>query len=360
MTNSVANKKENEEADSFKGSFFVPENREEWDNIVKGAKISKMTINSILKMGSGSNVLKKQFLMLKVLWLPRREPSYLINKCLAMYGLDTYWQEAKQALDNSGEFRNYISVLEGLHHLRDLNENHPDWPGAFVNVLELQQECADQARQCFESPRKIPRRSERISDHVFSSRVDPETNDQAGEAGEAEDENIVNAALLSFLRRVAVIAGVPASCWTFKRVFFHPLFAATGYRTITDGALRTQIDRVIRAILEVKRGKRDHSHDKIRMQETAELVGWILHTQGDIRFLNDHHLLISQDGTEIFLTFAKKDPGYVDYLQGNANADSFLAIQTIGPYNIFSSRHMRFLARVTASVVLAMAATEGL
>jgi hypothetical protein len=59
-------------ADSFSGSFFIPANEEDWTNLATKGKLLGKTIHDLPKMTSGSKILKKQFIMLRSLWLPRQ------------------------------------------------------------------------------------------------------------------------------------------------------------------------------------------------------------------------------------------------------------------------------------------------
>ncbi|KAE8377598.1 hypothetical protein BDV26DRAFT_293071 [Aspergillus bertholletiae] len=71
--------------------------------------------------------------------------------------------------------------------------------------------------------------------------------------------------------------------------------------------------------------------EKIQLQETAELVGWIISGNHPEQLFNGHKLMVSQDGMEIFLTFARMDNGYHEYLvnkESSAKCGSFLRMNT--------------------------------
>ncbi|KAE8415280.1 hypothetical protein BDV36DRAFT_298254 [Aspergillus pseudocaelatus] len=91
------------------------------------------------------------------------------------------------------------------------------------------------------------------------------------------DETITNTALVLLLDTVLGLAPSAGCEFTMFRVAFESNFRQAGYKALTDGALWINGDEEdIRAILEVKKGRRYENYDRIRMQETAELVvGWL-------------------------------------------------------------------------------------
>jgi hypothetical protein len=64
--------------------------------------------------------------------------------------------------------------------------------------------------------------------------------------------------------------------WVINRVHFNPKFGKTSYNTYTNGALRSREGHQIQSIIEVKKAIRFHEPSTVQLQETAEVIGWIL------------------------------------------------------------------------------------
>ncbi|KAB8207557.1 hypothetical protein BDV34DRAFT_223462 [Aspergillus parasiticus] len=355
------------DADSFVGSFSVPADEEDWTRLVLTAKLRGKTIHDITKMGSGSKVRKKQFVMCRALWGKILKRADFIQFGLPEYGLQQYWEKATEIIENSSEVSKYLALVPQHQLIESLTETDPRWAGSFMEVLELQRECGEvQAGPQEDAPpaAKLRRRASRALGSLFSSsqrqRVE-NTVDDSGDGNEAshiaEDENIVNAALLSFLRRVAALTRQQKSRWTYKRVFFLSSFGKSSYKAFTDGALRSIKDRVYNALIEVKKGYRFKDMEKIQLQETAELVGWMISGNHLELLFNGYKLMVSEDGPQIFLTFAKMDDGYRDYLvnkHSSANCGSFMRMTTYGPWKVVRASHMKQLGIIVVCIMLAV------
>ncbi|KAE8310175.1 hypothetical protein BDV41DRAFT_590583 [Aspergillus transmontanensis] len=330
------------DADSFVGSFSVPADEEDWTRLVLTAKLRGKTIHDITKMGSGSKVRKKQFVMCRALWGKILKRADFIQFGLPEYGLQQYWEKATEIIENSSEFSKYLALVPQHQLIESLTETDPRWAGSFMEVLELQRECGEvNTNGAQDNVSRIPLM---IVEMEMASHI-------------AEDENIVNAALLSFLRRVAALTRQQKSRWTYKRVFFLSSFGKSSYKAFTDGALRSIKDRVYNALIEVKKGYRFKDMEKIQLQETAELVGWMISGNHLELLFNGYKLMVSEDGPQIFLTFAKMDDGYRDYLvnkHSSANCGSFMRMTTYGPWKVVRASHMKQLGIIVVCIMLAV------
>jgi hypothetical protein len=63
-------------------------------------------------------------------------------------------------------------------------------------------------------------------------------------------------------------------------------------------------------------------------------------------------LLVSQDRHEIFITFATFDAKYVDYIRHRGAGESFLEMQTYGPFDIGDKGPMRLLGEIMLAFAL--------
>lgn len=90
-----------------------------------------------------------------------------------------------------------------------------------------------------------------------------------------KDEQIVNTALLIFLN--ALTAHFPlANDWTLHRKIFVAQFKHASIEARTDGYLGDRSDGKVRALVEVKPAARKKYRTPIRMQESAQMVAWIM------------------------------------------------------------------------------------
>ncbi|KAL3476880.1 hypothetical protein BJX99DRAFT_258003 [Aspergillus californicus] len=90
----------------------------------------------------------------------------------------------------------------------------------------------------------------------------------------AEDEQIVNSALVNFL--IALTAPYSIECvWTCHRKAFKPKFKSTQYEARVDGYLKYRKSSQALALIEVESSIRDNKIDEIQMQEAAQMVAWL-------------------------------------------------------------------------------------
>ena len=132
--------KDSEDADSFVGSFSIPCDETEWAALVLKGRIRGKTLHGGTKMSSGSKVLKKQFLLFRVLWPQRVEPDGFLP-CIDKYGLDKTWDRATTIVDGSAELQRYISLVANKVDVKTLSETDESGAGSFIPVLPFQQQC---------------------------------------------------------------------------------------------------------------------------------------------------------------------------------------------------------------------------
>jgi hypothetical protein len=90
-----------------------------------------------------------------------------------------------------------------------------------------------------------------------------------------EDEQIVNTALVNFLKAIVEHFPSVTSTWTIHRKVYKARFSNTEYEARTDGYLRGKGDSDARALIEVKPCLRRTNALKTRMQESAQMVAWL-------------------------------------------------------------------------------------
>lgn len=82
-------------ADSFTGSFSIPGASHDWEILAQRAKLLRKRLHDFTKFGSGSKILKEQFVLFRAL-LPRTQlPIQLISPAqLSVYRLESALQRA--------------------------------------------------------------------------------------------------------------------------------------------------------------------------------------------------------------------------------------------------------------------------
>ncbi|PWY86707.1 hypothetical protein BO70DRAFT_394725 [Aspergillus heteromorphus CBS 117.55] len=333
--------------DSWKGSFAIPENQEEWNLLQKAGKLTKTTINTLSKMASGSKVFRKQFVTFRAIWPFPLETTKLLD-FKADYGLHTTWERAEQIAHSSVELAKYLQLVSSKTPSGTLTEADPRWAGSFMSVLRYQEDCLDEVPGT-----STGRTRKRATRHRIPWMARSEQADDNMTEYQATDEAIVNSALLLYLEAVTALAGTLSVKWTIRRLTFSPYFSAGRFRTVTDGAMVDKFGDLPHALVEVKKNSLAHTEESriaIPMQITAEIVG-LLRKHDTTCFLEGHHLMVSQFANEIFLMFAKAPTSYKGYLDvGVVNPNDFLVIQKYSPWRVNNEEDMQCLATVIISV----------
>ncbi|KAE8140911.1 hypothetical protein BDV38DRAFT_279886 [Aspergillus pseudotamarii] len=351
----VQRSKVTRDKDSFKGSFSIPESTEDWVRVAKSSSLLKKTLNDLSKLGSGSRVKKKQHILFKAIW-DRPVKNDKLEYKAERYNLSGVWQNAKHLVASSRELQRYLALVDKPQNFALLTEIDCAWPGSWAPVLKWQNRVLEfcKRKPALETPSTGTRSHNRKRKHGIAPQVEQVLEDDKPPS----DESITNTALVLFLD--AVLSLVPsAGCeFTMFRVAFESNFRQAGFKALTDGALWiTGDEEDVRAILEVKKGHRYDNYDRIRMQETAELVGWLKKPyQPWNELFNGHKILISEDGNEVWITFAKPSSTYSQYLSTDTPAeDAFLHMVTYGPYRLGHKEDMENLCIVIAAIVLRVA-----
>lgn len=191
---------------------------------------------------------------------------------------------------------------------------------------------------------------------------------------EALYETTPNAALILLLQGVSELVEGSGLEWTFDHIHLKASFDKGSFNTWTDGALQTRGGQDILAIVEVKKRLRERKEIEILMQEGAEMVAWLMRENGRLPDLNGQwvaletssefeiwilielhsHVLISQDCDKIWVTFASCHPDYIEYIKrkGKITGNTFLKMQTFGPFDVNNAEHMESLAVLITAIPL--------
>ncbi|KAK2762227.1 hypothetical protein FQN54_001237 [Arachnomyces sp. PD_36] len=170
------------------------------------------------------------------------------------------------------------------------------------------------------------------------------------------DEQIVNTALILLLDALTVHFCGLTHYWTIHRYAFIVNCGEKNFEARTDGYLKDKKSGKVGAIVEVKPNRREKDAGKVRLQESAQMVGWVANgaPKWSAEF-KGRHLLISQDRDEIYLTFAQFDEAYRDYVMQKrppTDPPSFMKMREYGPWKTKNTKDMAHLSRFLLAFTL--------
>ncbi|KAE8375940.1 hypothetical protein BDV26DRAFT_294552 [Aspergillus bertholletiae] len=271
----VDKRKRDNDTDSRRASFHLPASEGELWDLVEKAKHQRKTTQNFHPLLSGSKIIEFD---------------------IKQYGLDRSWDEAEARLNASAEFKNYLNLVEITNEIEIVCEGHESWPGAFYPTLVFQHKCRKLKGNAPCRPRL---QRDGLNAGVSRICLDPKQwrpkPSSPNTIYEAEDENIMNVALVLFLEAIAKII-------------------------------------------------------------KAKQVEWLRNSPGEIeKLLNGYRVLISQNANQIFLSFAKANGPYYDYLDtGDISQEPFLSIQKWGPWLVNHEKHMKHLVIILAAIILSL------
>lgn len=257
------------------------------------------------ELASASKFEYNQFLLLRVLWVPRRlgELSKILpdinkwifeaNEKLKTYrSWDTYCQ--RFALSDAGEGNFTIARHYQLEVANTKDETNPM---TFATPIAHRTRSHGISRRLADMYLGTPSRSNNISEKLDIEEIDlddpfvipetpsPETPSPFREITPApkelesvlypptKDEQIVNSALVIFLNALTIPFKLRNN-WTMHRKAFKAIFGDASFEARTDGYLDDRQGNA-QAIIEVKPVTRTKKSTLIQMQESAQMVAWI-------------------------------------------------------------------------------------
>ncbi|KAE8148030.1 hypothetical protein BDV25DRAFT_142165 [Aspergillus avenaceus] len=164
-----------------------------------------------------------------------------------------------------------------------------------------------------------------------------------------KDEQIVNTALINFLRPITSNFPSLSDDWTIQQKEFKAKFDSGEYIARTDGHCKNKVKGDVRALVEVKACLRYLSLLEICIQESAQMVAWLK------AFPPNPRRTSFSDRHEIWLIFARYDEGYLDYLKGDTTEGSplpFMTMYQVGPWNTQSKEAMAHLGPILLALAL--------
>lgn len=280
----------------------VPTKQEDWEREVGIEGLTRSSIHQE-ELESASNIQYKQYLMLRVLWkhtaankidfreLELDDWRELAKERLKDYdswkrycdnfgdkhipertfALVTYYQRQASKTETREEIRDKVIFSPVAHRTRakqgDITES--------MRQLQLETPTKKSGPRSEDLPEPLSPSTD-SSASIAPSTMSPIPKDlQRIAYPPTEDEQIVNTALLLFLNALTVHLPIQ-NAWTLHRKAFTATFKKASFEARTDGYLRDKDSGKARAIIEVKPAARDAKKGSVRMQESAQMVGWIL------------------------------------------------------------------------------------
>ncbi|KKY27260.1 hypothetical protein UCRPC4_g01161 [Phaeomoniella chlamydospora] len=375
-----------------------PVSGHQWKALAKNA--TPNLPQNITDYQSGSSFRLEHILALRILWAdPAGTKTTRSSKVFQPTAEELeYIEKAKRILCKECVFwTSYLQILEDLQGDRSLYGPEAQKKfGVFALVVALQRACQHIKRsdtkdtRILGTPRKTrvvacppiqgvpysgfrkdPRHQAQDSDSEDGADSDHELNDETYTQPvplkaryKAEDEQIVNTALVTLLQAVTMqAADLEDSEWTMKRMSFSytcnnkalPDGKKINYlfRSMTDGALRIGRDKEkARIILEVKARSRAglREDNTIRYQEASELFAWIFESYKSRRIRSGQkhrRFLFAQDHQDIYIIVASFSDTYIKFVLGlDQSPTEYMEVQEYGPYRITTQGDMECLGPI--------------
>ncbi|KAJ5819122.1 hypothetical protein N7474_004713 [Penicillium riverlandense] len=326
-------------------SSLLPPIESPWKARIQSNKLINPTIHTLSPMKSGSKLGEEQFLQLRVLWPP------LIVIDDFEVGPKRFKVKADDVMKELVPFAAYLKHIQGNKtHIQPYKKGRwADNRGVEFRDVRPQRNIArpDYAESDSLSRESSGPQDIQMRDSVSNTSAAAEMRDVRWTP--TRDEQIVNTALLEYLNALTVNIPEVQCDWSSARLAFKAEFGQAHMEARTDGFLKGEGMEEAFAILEVKPRVRDREGDPaIQYQESAQMVGWILHDEKNTRKVAlPKRLIISQDRNEIYITEASYKDEYVQHLKDkDAEPAGFLTMQEYGPWNIDDHKHMRHLAKI--------------
>lgn len=291
----------------------------EWKQMAEEKGITSLSIHNE-ELPSASKIILRHFLLFRVLWKEIQPANFKPAK----FGLDRYIQQAEEMLKGYRSWNLYCASFdsseteEGNFFLaklfqEDAEKVESNDVGANI-VMSPISKCTrgktrekdgakdaskDSAKSTGDNTYATPTKSN-WTDRMESLHLDDESQmieDFSGDSPwspwnmmkkdtpgsqewnetkpKSQDEQIVNTALINFLK--AITAHFPVSSdWSIHRKALAAKFASTEYEAKLDGYLKGKVHGEVRGLIEVKSAARKQDPFEVRMQESAQMVAWLL------------------------------------------------------------------------------------
>ncbi|RHZ50370.1 hypothetical protein CDV55_102846 [Aspergillus turcosus] len=186
------------------------------------------------------------------------------------------------------------------------------------------------------------------SRHSDSSALAPD------EWSRSEGEDQVNVALVELLSTLTITCKGAKLDWSHRKKRLDFPLGHENVRSINDGSLRARYTGDVLAVLEVKPIRLIDKGLATLMQMGLEMMTHVLDCD-EKKMEKKRYWMLSQHFDEIYITWAKIDEGYIDYLRhGHGSGDTFrfMHLKFVGPFHIYKSQDMDKLGHLVLSLTV--------
>ncbi|KAL7649029.1 hypothetical protein ACMYSQ_012536 [Aspergillus niger] len=287
----------------------IPSNRQEWESMVKSKGLQGKTVHAA-ELASGSKIGVDQHLLLRVLWVDHRSNlslppkiSKLLPKAAGMLVEYKSWETYCDSFGNTENPEGSFAVAryyqqKAANSKENIQPNSFDTPVALrtrskqnnkapdISKLQLNPPETPSGKQ--RKPPETPILSTSDDDWIADDDDSPPKMTPVTPAAQVpeelqkkmypptKDEQIVNTALLVFLNALTFHFPDCVPCeWTLHRRSFHANFTQASFEARTDGYLDDGQENAC-ALIEVKPVIRGKRQNLIQMQESAQMVAWLM------------------------------------------------------------------------------------
>jgi hypothetical protein len=252
--------------------FRIPANAQDWSELAHQGGLQSHTINTIPAdyFASGSQATHQQYIALRMTSPPRQQ-WYALARDYQMYGITTAMvQKAKETLASSQEWPKYLEIVRAGQSMDLLTEGDNEWPGSFSVPRHLQQQTVT-VGGVHDSIRLA-----QAAQQVECTRAH-EYNSRAANLPDAEDEIVPNAAAITLFSQLLQMTPCNIE-WVLNRAHFKAEFSLGDFSAQTDGILRQKLQPkpMIFGIFEAKSRMRFSKREDIIVQESCEIVAWLM------------------------------------------------------------------------------------
>ncbi|KAH8704991.1 hypothetical protein BGW36DRAFT_353421 [Talaromyces proteolyticus] len=283
----------------------VPGSETKWKQVVNDAHLWEKTLQVFNNFQSASKLTQDQFLLFRTIVL-KRGTSFDPAK----FNIQQEHQQARALLNASTNFQSYKADIRNRTFVGQ---------GEFGLLRKQQREVLE-----YDS-----------SDEDKLTRI---------------DETPVNATFINLLQAISEIPATPTSHWRHSKMEFVADFRhGRKYTAITDGQLQDNQNHAIKAIIECKKDVRKENIVATDMQEAAEIVAWIK------CYPKPEHqrILVSQDNTEIYVTFATYDDRWLRHLRcGVRKFDGLMHMYQHSPWDLEDEQDVDDVAAILLAIAL--------
>lgn len=310
----------------------LPSTKENWVKATRQAGIHNQTIHTFTPMRSASKITREQYLLLRVLWPPLKPINHFDPE---KFDLGKSYKDASRFLDQFSPFLHYLESVENARPIAPFQSNDTMDLGIFdlPRHYQLEVENTDESNisqkvvvtptsshaqtpasrapraspialhtrkkgrqldtltSCLSPPSALARISEQDLDVMIDTGKNPKaiihstsSLSPMSPAGSADSamfpptvgEQIVNNALVLFLQALTMKIPKIKSMWTPYPLLLKADFMTASFVARTDGYLKTMENGKVQAILEVKSRIRRKQLEMIQMQESAQMIGWVM------------------------------------------------------------------------------------